>query len=167
LLFAFRSTRTCLELRTGRRFWGPRGKILGAQTTSEQNAAKPGTPRQGARFQSGWIRRDLTSCFLASLGFLFALCANVNERTAHEHSAHCTTGEEGTQTSRSSAIRPPENKKENGIYPAELHAQTEPPKPGLAAGSCATYQWRLLKRDRVPDTRKRQGAGVASTQSES
>jgi hypothetical protein len=47
MLFAFRSIKTCLELRTGRRFWGARGKILGPQTTSEQNVNKQGPPNEG------------------------------------------------------------------------------------------------------------------------
>jgi hypothetical protein len=34
--------------------------------------------------EGAWIRRDLPSCFLASLGFTFARCAYANERTAHE-----------------------------------------------------------------------------------
>jgi hypothetical protein len=33
LLFAFRSIRNCLELRTWRPFWGPRGKILEPQNS--------------------------------------------------------------------------------------------------------------------------------------
>jgi hypothetical protein len=32
----------------------------------------------------GWVRRDLASCFLASLSFPFALCAYANGYTAHE-----------------------------------------------------------------------------------
>jgi hypothetical protein len=54
LLFAFRSIRTCRELRTWRRFWfwDPRGNILGPQTTSEQNMCKSGALIRGAKARS-------------------------------------------------------------------------------------------------------------------
>ena len=44
----------------------------------------PEPPSKKIYTTEGWIRRDLATCFLASLGFPFAQRAYANERTAHE-----------------------------------------------------------------------------------
>jgi hypothetical protein len=62
-------------------------------TRADQGGTHPGLAgecqrhrRQKIATTEGWIRRDLASCFLASLGFPFALrgYAYANERIAHE-----------------------------------------------------------------------------------
>jgi hypothetical protein len=52
--------------------------------SAKASRSMPEPPSKKIYTTEGWIRRDLTTCFLASLGFPFAQRAYANERTAHE-----------------------------------------------------------------------------------
>jgi hypothetical protein len=76
---------TAADLRQARPVCSPdesRSRRYSPRATSR---SMPELPPTKYFHDEGWIRRDLPSCFIASLGFKFARCAYANERTpAHE-----------------------------------------------------------------------------------
>jgi hypothetical protein len=74
---------TAADLRQTRPVCSP-DEIRSRRYSAKVSRSIPEPPSKKIHTTEGWIRRDLTTCFLALLRFPFAQRAYANERTAYE-----------------------------------------------------------------------------------